>query len=338
MKMTKIRKGFEFTRRNFIYAGGAAVACSLIPAPAVKALTKAFAPLYLHTDLSYFDTPIAPAPADIHFGYASITWNGNDRQAIDDIAAVGYPGIQLRANAIAEFENKPAALLELLNAHKLKMVALSSGYLDIGNPQDTEVAAHVARARFAKDAGAIYMQVIGARPKGRSPVREDYEKMGKLLMELSKRTADIGVQVGFHNHMDSLGEKSEEVDWIFASTDPRYAKLELDVAHCVQGGGDPVKMMTKYSDRLLFMHLKDVRTITPPPPPAGSTAAPKNYQFVELGRGRVDFPAVFANIEKIKYRGWAIVELDAVPEPLRTPKDCAETSKKYLADKLGYKI
>ena len=334
--MTKGRK--EVTRRNFIYAGGAAVACSLIPASVTKALTRGFDPLYPHTDLSYFDTPIAPAPADLKFGYASITWNGNDRQAIDDISTCGFPGIQLRANAIAEFENKPAALLELLDAHKLKMVALSSGDLNIENPRETEIAAHIARAKFAKDAGAIYLQVIGARPKGRNPVREDYKQMGQLLTELSKRTADMGVQVGFHNHMGFLAERPEEVDWVFEATDPRYAKLELDVAHCLQGGGDPVKMMTKYSDRLLFMHLKDVRTVTPQPPPAGSTAAPKNYQFVELGRGRVDFPAIFANIEKIKYRGWLIVELEAVPDPPRTPKESAEISKQYLAVKLGYKI
>jgi inosose dehydratase len=314
--MTKTRK--KLTRRNFIHAGGAVVACALLPAPMMKALS--------------------PAPGDIHFGYASITWNGNDRQAIEDISALGFPGIQLRQNAIAEFENNAAALRELLDAHKLKMVALSSGELNITNPRDAEIATHVAHAQFAKGAGATFMQVIGARPKGRDVLHGDYEQMGKLLVELSKRTADIGVQIGFHNHMDSLAERPEEVDWILADTDPHYAKLELDVAHCVQGGGDPVKMMTKYSDRLLFMHLKDVRTVTPPPPAAGATTVPKNYQFVELGRGRVDFPAIFANIDKIKYRGWAIVELDAVPDPAQTPKECAEISKKYLADKLGYKI
>jgi inosose dehydratase len=315
--MTTTRK--EFTRRDFIHVGRAVVVCSLLPAP----IMKAFAP---------------PAPADIRFGYASITWDGKDRQAIEDISALGFPGIQLRANAIAEFDNNPAALRELLDAHKLKMVALSSGNLDTENPPEMEIAAHLARAQFAKNAGAIYLQVIGARPKGRDPVRADYEKMGKLLTELSKRTLDIGVQVGFHNHMGFLAERPEEVDWIFESTDPRYAKLELDVAHCVQGGGDPVKMMTKYSDRLLFMHLKDVRTVTPPAAGAGATAAPKNYQFVELGRGRVDFPAIFAGMVKINYHGWAIVELDAVPDPAQTPKECAEISKKYLADKLGYKI
>jgi|SRR5580704_12705069 len=298
-----------FTRRNFIHAGAAVVAGSLLPSPMMKAFAT-------------------PAPADIHFGYASITWDGKDRQAIEDISALGFPGIQLRANAIAEFDNNPAALRELLDAHKLKMIALSSGDLDIEKPRDTEIASHLARAQFAKDAGAVYLQVIGARPKGREIVRADYEQMGKLLMELSKRVADIGVQVGFHNHMNFLAERPEEVDWVFEGTDPRYAKLELDVAHCVQGGGDPVKMMTKYRDRLLFMHLKDVR-----PAPA-----PKNYQFVELGRGRVDFPAIFAAMKKINYQGWAIVELDAVPDPAQTPKECAEISKKYLADKFGYKI
>ena len=281
----------------------------------------------------------APAASDIHFGYASITWNGNDRQAIEDISSLGFPAIQLRAIAIAEFDANPVALRELLGAHKLKMVALSSGELSIDNPEDHEIATHMVRAQFARNAGAQYLQIIGARPKGReSLVRGDYEKMGALLVKLSKRASDIGIGIGFHNHMNSLGERPEEVDWILADTDPRYAKLELDVAHCVQGGGDPVKMITKYNDRLLFMHLKDVRPADAATCARGTAAAPKNYQFVELGRGRVDFAAIFAAIEKINYSGWAIVELDEVPDPARTPKECAEISKKSLADKLGYKI
>jgi inosose dehydratase len=319
--MAKTRKGFEFTRRDFLCAGGAAAACSLLNTPVLKA----FEPL--------------PAAASLHFGYAAITWGGKDRQAIEDIAAVGFPGIQLRANAIAEFEGKPAALKELLDAHKLKMVALSSGDVNIENSQDTEIATHLAHAQFARDAGALYLQVIGARPKGRDPVPGDYEKMGRLLTELGRRTADIGVQVGFHNHMNSLGERPEEVDWIFEGVDPRFAKLELDVAHCLQGGGDPVKMMTSYSDRLLFLHIKDVRSVAPPAAAAStSTTPPKNYQWVELGAGRVDLPAVFKTIEKIKFRGWAVVELDAVPDPSKTPKECAEINKKYLTEKLGYKV
>jgi len=60
----------------------------------------------------------------------------------------------------------------------------------------------------------------------------------------------------------------------------------------------------------------------------------RDYRFVELGRGRVDLPAVFAALQKVNFRGWAIVELDAVPDKSRTPKECGEISKKYLEEKL----
>jgi len=37
--------------------------------------------------------------------------------------------------------------------------------------------------------------------------------------------------------------------------------MELDVAHYFQGGGDPAKAIEKYSDRLLFLHIKDVERL-----------------------------------------------------------------------------
>ena len=37
------------------------------------------------------------APADIRFGYAAITWGGDDLKAIDEIAGIGFRGIQLRS-------------------------------------------------------------------------------------------------------------------------------------------------------------------------------------------------------------------------------------------------
>ena len=63
------------------------------------------------------------APGDIQFGYAAITWQGQDRQAIEDVSAVGFKGIQLRTSALPEFGDKPAALKELLAKHRLTMVA-----------------------------------------------------------------------------------------------------------------------------------------------------------------------------------------------------------------------
>ena len=312
-------------RRDFLLGIGAVAGASALPCFPDVSLCAA-ARLYPPIDLSYFDTPISPAPSEIHFGYASITWNGNDRQAIEDIAALGFRGIQLRSNVLKEFYG-PVEVRDVLEKHHLKMVALSSGSVRIDPAVEAEeIAKHTANAKFIHDVGGLYLQVTDERPKDRSVTAADYVRLGKLLTEIGKRTADLGISLGYHNHMGTLGQSPEEVDQILQAADPRYAKLELDVAHYFQGGGDPAKAIEKYADRLLFLHIKDVESL------------PSNekhpYRFVELGRGRVDLPGVFEALHKVNFRGWAIVELDTVPKKDRTPKECAEVSKKYLEEKL----
>src|SRR5688500_5470581 len=54
--------------------------------------------------------------ARVRFGYASITWGGNDEQAIDEIASLGFRGIQLRSNIVPKFVDRPAALRDLLES------------------------------------------------------------------------------------------------------------------------------------------------------------------------------------------------------------------------------
>jgi len=278
--------------------------------------------------LSYFDTPISRAPGEIHFGYASITWNENDRQAIEDIAALGFPGIQLRSNVLKEFASA-SELRDLLEKHHLKMVALSSGSVRIDPAVEAEeIAKHTEHAKFVREVGGLYMQVTDERPKDRAVIAADYVRLGQLITEIGKRTADLGISLGYHNHMGTLGQTPEAVDQILQASDPRYAKLELDVAHYLQGGGDPAKAIEKYHERLLFLHIKDVESLP------NAESAKRDYRFVELGHGRVDLPAVFDALHTVNFRGWAIVELDAVPDKSRTPKDCAEISKKYLEEKL----
>lgn len=322
---------YRMPRRDFLLGVGAAAAATAVPS-FHGGLLFATEPLYPPVDLSYFDTPISPAPSEIHFGYASITWNADDRQAIEDIAALGFPGIQLRANATKEF-GSPAELRDLLQKHRLKMVAMSSGSVRIDPAVEAEeIAKHTDNAKFVHDVGGMYLQVTDSRPKDRAITGADYERLGKLITEIGKRTADLGVSLGYHNHMGTLGERPKEVDVILQAADPRYVKLELDVAHYFQGGGDPAKAIEKYADRLLFLHLKDVE------PLPESANGKSSYRFVELGRGRVDLPAVFDALHKVNFRGWAIVELDAVPDKSRTPKECAKISKEYLEQKLGVTV
>jgi sugar phosphate isomerase/epimerase len=76
------------------------------------------------------------------------------------------------------------------------------------------------------------------------------------------------------------------------------------------------------------VHLKDVRAIDASP----------GYQWVELGRGRVDVKGCVAALRAAGYAGWVIVELDRVVDPDGTPKASAIANRDYVVNQLGLKL
>lgn len=262
---------------------------------------------------------------DIKFGYSAITWGGNDPAAIKDIASLGFKGIQLRANAYTTFGQKVDELKKLLNDAKLDLVMFSSGNADINTGKDEQtIAMHVTHAKFVKSLGGKFIQITnGSRPKDRLPSEEELITYGKLLTAIGKQTKAVGVETTYHNHMGQLGQTPGEVETILKTTDPAFVSFELDTAHYQQGGGDPVAAIKMYKNRLKALHIKDVRDN---PTPANA----QGYQFVEIGQGRVDFPGVFKALDDIGFKGYAIIELDAVPDKTKTPLECAGISKAYI--------
>ena len=104
--------------------------------------------------------------------------------------------------------------------------------------------------------------------------------------------------------------------------------LLFDIAHYQQGGGDPVKAIRRYRNAIKVVHLKDVRPIE---------AAP-GYQWVELGRGRVDVKGCVAALKDIGFDGWAIVELDKVVDADGSPKASATANREYVTKQLGLSL
>jgi inosose dehydratase len=284
-------------------------------------------------DLSLPDSGESRAPSAIRFGYAAITWGGNDEQAISDIASLGFRGIQLRSNAYAKYVDRPAALRELLESHGLTLVALSSGNLNIDPAVEREqLDTHTQHAAFVRTMGGLYLQIIDERPSGRPMAAADYKRLGHLLTELGRRTADIGIPLGYHHHMGSIGEAPAAIRAILDAADPRYVKFQLDVAHYQQGGGDPAQAVKDYADRLLFLHIKDVES------PIRGNNDPRSYRFVELGHGKVRLRQVFDALREVNFSGWGVIELDAVSDPSGSPKESAMINKKYLEDVLGFTV
>lgn len=265
------------------------------------------------------------SPRGLRLGCASITWGDDDPQAITDIAALGFRGIQLRTSAVRRWGSDSRSLKALLDESHLALVALSSGslHLDAGGTLEEQLEPHLRHARFTRELGGSFLQVTDERPGGGAPSADSYRSMGRILTELGRRTGDLGVQLALHNHMGALSESPDEVARVLEASDARHVKLLLDVAHYHQAGGRPAEAIRTWRDRLALLHLKDVES----PVPGGEA---DSFRFVELGRGEVDLPAVFDALREIRFDGWGIVELDSVTEPGRTPAQATAISAEYL--------
>ncbi len=259
-------------------------------------------------------------------GYSAITWGGQDEQAVQEIAALGFKGIQLRANTYAKYKDNVAALKALLDQSGLQLCMFSSGNVEIDPAKvEASIAQHVKHATFVKALGGTSIQLTNSlRKKGVKPEEKDLIRLAEVMNEIGAKTKEIGIQATYHNHMDQFGETPEEVEFLVNHMDSTKIKLLLDVAHYFQGGGNPAEAVLKYRKVIHAMHVKDVRQTEP------------RYRFVELGQGKVNLEEVFANLDKINFKGFAIVELDAVPDAGKTPLSCAETSKEFLKAKIQY--
>ncbi|RVU24644.1 sugar phosphate isomerase/epimerase [Sandaracinomonas limnophila] len=291
-------------RREFIQNSAAIAAVSFLP----------------------FKNLFESAQSQIKIGYSAITWGGKDVQAISEIASLGYKGIQLRANSFPIYKDKPQELKDLLDKAGLTLAMFSSGNVEIAADKvEASIDQHVKHAEFVSKLGGKAIQLTNSlRKNNQVPSKEELVHLAEVMNEIGGKTKAFGVQTTYHNHMHQWGETPEEVDVIVNYLNPDNVKLELDVAHYFQGGGNPAEAVLKFRKVLHTLHIKDVEA------PIKGKDDPKSYKFVELGQGKVNLNEVFQNLTKIKFSGWAIVELDGVPSPDKSPLQCATTSKEFL--------
>lgn len=72
----------------------------------------------------------------------------------------------------------------------------------------------------------------------------------------------------------------------------------LDIGHDFRNGADPVADLEKYYTRVFDMHIKD------------ETDNSKEGQCIEMGRGKIDFPAFVRMMRKVGYEGMCSLEYE----------------------------
>ncbi len=268
-------------------------------------------------------------------------------QVLDEMRDTGYAGTELGDWGFMPTD--PGRLRQEVGARGL---ALLAAFVPV-NLSDR--AAHAAgeavairTARLLADAAGSGPYIVLADDNGKNPVRTQNagrirpehglsEDGWRVFAEGADRIAravhaETGLRTVFHHHCAGYVETPAEVDRFLALTDARVLGLCLDTGHCRFGGGDPLAALSQHAARIWHVHFKDCQ------PDVARRSRTEGWDyftsvregiFCELGRGDVPFAAVKAELDRLDYDGWIVVEQDVLPG-MGTPKESAQRNREYL--------
>lgn len=148
----------------------------------------------------------------------------------------------------------------------------------------------------AKALGATYVVCFWIPHQGNDFGIGDVTSFAAVFNKAGKTLKENGLQLCYHPHgyeFRTYG-KGTLFDEMIKMTDPAYANFELDVYWAKQGCDDPVKLLKKYPDRFLLMHLKDRQLGTK----CNNTGQADEETNVVLGDGDVNIKAVMKAAKK----------------------------------------
>jgi len=244
------------------------------------------------------------------------------------------PGIQLytvRDQLKKDFEGT------LRDVHSAGFVEVeAAGYYDRTAPQFKQavenaglhlVSVHHALAdllqkgdeliSYVHELGSSYL--ICSAPRAQDPARkdltlDDWKWCAGQFNKLGERVKAAGMQFGYHNHVHEF-EKHEGgigYDALLNSTDPKLVTFEMDCGWVAVGGYQPAEYLNKYPNRISLLHVKDMVN-------DGS-----KWHSTILGRGKVDYSAIFAAAKNVKRYFYEQEEFEG------SPTEALTASAEYL--------
>jgi sugar phosphate isomerase/epimerase len=151
-------------------------------------------------------------------------------------------------------------------------------------------------------------------PEERRKTVDDWNKIIDLLNQLGPQAKAAGLRLAYHNHDFEIRPVGgvRPLDLMLSKTDPSLVDFEMDLYWVVFGGGDPLDFFNRYPGRFKLVHVKD-------------SAGPPDNKMVDVGKGTIDFPKIFAQSDKAGIKHY-FVEHDQPADPIATIRN----SYRYL--------
>jgi sugar phosphate isomerase/epimerase len=154
---------------------------------------------------------------------------------------------------------------------------------------------------------------------------DDWKWNADLFNKAGEQATKAGLRFAYHNH--NLEFKKYDgrtgLDLLLGRTDPDHVKLEVDCGWVKVAGHDPAAFVAKHADRIVLLHIKDVKAGYGP-----TTKLAGRVPFTEVGHGSIDWKKVFQAAKRAKVKRY-YVEQDTTERP---PLEAIKISRDFLHD------
>jgi sugar phosphate isomerase/epimerase len=229
---------------------------------------------------------------------------------LDTVAAAGYRYVE----GIGSHLDAAATVKAKADEHGLRF---SSSHVSLAALRERPQA--IIGACELLDFRYLFMPSVP--PDQRDAGAAFWRDLGSELGQTSRRFADAGIQLGYHNHNWELKPKdgaTTALELLFAGAEGTPLTWQADVAWLIRGGADPAEWLRRYRDRLVSAHVKDI---------APEGAALDEDGWADVGAGTLDWTSLWPLCRDLGAR-WMVVEHDKPSDPAR----CAHASFRYLRD------
>ncbi|MEU0845133.1 sugar phosphate isomerase/epimerase [Streptomyces sp. NPDC005962] len=276
-------------------------------------------------------------------------WFPDDSQQVpwqrflDEVAEAGYEWIEL--GPYGYLPTDPARLTEEINRRNLT-VSAGTIFTSLHRGPDVWDATweHVSQvAELTRAMNAKHLVVIPSFWRDDKTAElieppeltaEQWRHLSTGMERLGREVRErFGLDIVVHPHADTHIDGEENVARFLDATDSDLVNLCLDTGHYAYCGGDSVKLIETYGERIGYLHLKQVdpeilSDVVKNGVPFGP--AVKRGVMCEPPKGVPELEPVLTAAQKLDVDLFAIVEQDMYPCPPDQPFPIAQRTRRFL--------
>ncbi len=284
----------------------------------------------------------------VKLGIAPIAWSNDDmpelggdtslETCLSEAREAGFTGIE----SGGKFPKTSKELLPILNKHNINLCSGWYGANLLKRTVKDEMENIRTQLDLFKDCNApciVFAEVTNSiqadesKPLSKRPKldKDDWKNFCEKINEVGKRLEGENMPLAYHHHMGTVIQSHEDTERLMNETNDTV-KLTIDTGHMLFAGGNSLKIIRDFKEKIAHVHCKDMREKVLNKSLSQDLSFRHAFlegAFTVPGDGCIDYRPIFNELAKNNYQGWLVVEAEQDPKKAN-PFEYAKIGFNYL--------